>query len=187
MPITSWNMAVMSCKNVVGALQSPCYITLLSNVPKTIAKVVLWTSLGLMWICSYALDRLIFEWNFAQVTFIWISSWSRNRVTSFIVLSFRWWQSTTVLSFPIFFGMQRSGTACGTAFGIHQLASEYACNFSKSCGHIALGHWGKWWVYYLSLSISRILWLISCKGGSSSGTPLRMSLYFANHCLQSLW
>ena len=52
--------------------------------------------------CSYALDRLNFEWYLALTSSILIWSWSGNGVMFLIVLSFLCLQSTMVLSLPFF-------------------------------------------------------------------------------------
>ena len=57
----SQKMAVISCWNVEGALQSPICITWLLNVPSTVANAVLWMCSSTMRICSYTSDILSFD------------------------------------------------------------------------------------------------------------------------------
>ena len=52
----SQKIAVISCWNVEGALQSPICITWLLNVPSTVANAVLWMCSSMMHICLYASD-----------------------------------------------------------------------------------------------------------------------------------
>ena len=65
----SRNTAVINLWKVDGALQSPCCITRLTNVPKMVAKAILGMSSGLMRICSYAsnISNLESEWGMRYV------------------------------------------------------------------------------------------------------------------------
>ena len=98
--IQSRKMAVISCWNVEGALQSPICITWLLNVPSTVANAVLWTCSGMMCICSYASDISSFERYATLAISLQMISWSGNRVTSLTVLSFCSCKSKTVRSLP---------------------------------------------------------------------------------------
>ena len=50
--IKSQKVMVISCWNVDGVLQSPICMTWLWNVPKMVEDIVLYTSSGLIWVCS---------------------------------------------------------------------------------------------------------------------------------------
>ena len=121
-PIASHNMVVIKCWNVAGALQSPIHITWLTNVLVMVANAFFSTSSGCTHTCSYVSDKSIFERYFAQATSSRITSWSGRGVTSFTILSFHCLASTMVLSFPSFFGMHKSGTACIMEQGSHHSA-----------------------------------------------------------------
>ena len=56
LPIKSQKITVISLWKVAEALQSPCCIVWLTNVPYILANAVFHTSCGLTYICSYALD-----------------------------------------------------------------------------------------------------------------------------------
>ena len=66
--IFRYNMKFIACWNVEGALQSPCCMTLLMNIPYIVVNTVLCTLLGTMRTCSSASDKSIFECIFALVT-----------------------------------------------------------------------------------------------------------------------
>ena len=100
---------------------------------------------------------------------------------SLTVLSFLFWQSTTVHSLPVFFGMHSIGAACGTLFISHHPVSVYIHIFSDNCCFSVSGHLGRWYEYCLPSSKSGILWFISRKGGNFGIIPLNMSLYSWNH------
>ena len=107
----SQKIAVISCRNVEGALQSPICITWLLNVPSTVANTVLWTCSGMMRICSYTSDISSFDRYAAVAISLQMISWSGNGVTSLTMLSFCSCKSKAVRSLPFFFGMQSIGTA----------------------------------------------------------------------------
>ena len=135
-------IAVISCWNIEGALQSPSCITWLLNVPSTMVNAVLWMCSDTMHICSYTLDMLSFEWYAALAISLQMISWSGNRVTSLTMLSFCSHKSKTVCSLPFLFGMQSIGTAwCATA-GIHHCAVVYLSIFWESSSWKCSGNFG---------------------------------------------
>ena len=107
----SQKIAVISCWNIEGALQSPICITWLLNVPSTVENAVLCTCSGTMHICSYTLDISSFDQYAALAISLQMISWSGNGVTSLTVLSFCSRKLKTVHSLLFFFGMQSIGTA----------------------------------------------------------------------------
>ena len=74
----SQKIAVISCWNVEGALESPICITQLLNVPSTVANAVLWMCSGTMHIYSYASDILSSEQYAALAISLQMISWSGN-------------------------------------------------------------------------------------------------------------
>ena len=140
----SQKMAVISCWNVEGALQSPICITWLLNVPSTVVNAVLWTCSGMMCICSYTSDISSFDRYAALAISLQMIYWSGNGVTSLTMLSFCSHKSKTVRSLPFFFSMQSIGTAwCATA-GIHHCAVVYLSIFWKSSSRKCSGHFSRW-------------------------------------------
>ena len=181
----SQKIAVISCWNVEGVLQSPICITWLLNVPSTVANAVLWTCSGTMCICSYASDILSFDRYATLAISLWMISWSGNGVTSLTMLLFCSHKSKTVCNLLFFFGMQSIGTTwCATA-GIHHCAVVYLSIFWESSSWKCSGHFGRWqWIHFLG-SIRLILWLTSWIGGSFSGIPLTRSVILLSQLLQS--
>ena len=102
----SRKMAVISCWNVEGALQSPICITWLLNMPSTVVNAALWTCSSTMRICSYALDKSSFDQYATLAISLQMISWSGNGVTSLTVLLFCSRKSKTVRSLLFFFSMQ---------------------------------------------------------------------------------
>lgn len=86
LPMTSWNMDVISHWNVARALQSPCCIMWLTYIPHTVEKAVFHMSSATTHTCLYASDRSIFDLYFMCATSSLILSWFSIGVTSFIVL-----------------------------------------------------------------------------------------------------
>ena len=140
----SQKIAVISCWNVEGALQSPICITWLLNMPSTVANTVLWTCSSTIRICSYTSDISSFDQYAAVAISLQMIFWSGNGVTSLTMLSFCSCKSKAVCSLPFFFGMQSIGTAwCATA-GIHHCAVVYLSIFWESSSQKCSGHFGRW-------------------------------------------
>src|SRR5882757_789778 len=97
-------------------------MTLLVNVPYIVVNAVFDTLLGIMYTCSYASDRSIFNLIFALATSSQIRSWSGKGVTSFIVFSLRCLPSTTVCSAMFFLCTHNIGAAWSTWIGSHHPA-----------------------------------------------------------------
>src|SRR6202040_3279467 len=123
LPIYSQKITVINRGKVAGALQSPCCIVWLMNVPYMVAKAVFHTLNGSTCICSYTLDISIFDQYLPRATSFLICSWSGKGVTSFFVFSFRFLPSITVQSLaPPFLKMQSIGAAWETSVSSHHPA-----------------------------------------------------------------
>src|SRR6202040_3631866 len=110
LPIYSQKITVINRGKVAGALQSPCCIVWLMNVPYMVAKAVFHTSDGLTCICLYVLDISIFDRYFPWATSFLICSWSGKGATFFLVFSFRFLPSMTVQSLaPPFLNAEHRG------------------------------------------------------------------------------
>ena len=174
-------MVVIKRWKVTGALQSPIHMTWLTNVPVMVANAFFSTSLGRTRTCSYASVKSIFERYFAHATSSWMTSWSGKGVTSFTILSFHCRTLTTVLNFPSFLGVHRSGVACVTDRGSHHPDPTYWFIFAWSSSHNEFGQCGVKYLYHLLLSTRWILWLTSLQEGSWFRVPLTMSANSSCH------
>ena len=133
--MTSRKIDIINHWNIVGALQSPCCITLLMYVPDIVAKAVFHTFSVLTRTCSYASERSTFDLTHPLATSSWMTSWSGKGVTSFTVLSLCWHASMTVHSFLSFLLTHKRGAAWLTERGSHQPAFMYRLIFSWNSSH----------------------------------------------------
>ena len=180
-PIASWNMVVIKRWKATGALQSPIHMMWLTNVPVMVANAFFSTSSGRTRTCSYASVKSIFERYFAHATSSWMTSWSGKGVTSFTILSFRCRASNTVLNFPSFLGIHRSGAACVTDQGSYHPDPTYWFIFAWSSSCNEFGQRGVKYLYCLLSSTRWISWLTSLQGGSWFRVPLTMSANSSCH------